>query len=99
MELMCKANSVLYFRDIMHVYFNNDNSVVKKYTLQKALDFTTQVIEYFNLANKYPNRREALKERIAAEHLLIKIEKLYNWGVNDKYLSYKEFLHNEISKW
>ena len=90
MELMCKAKSVLYFDEILYVYYKENNtSTIDNYTIRKALDFTTQTLEYMYLIDKY--KKTALKNRINIENYLSKITKLYDWIDNDKPYTYKEF--------
>ena len=47
MELMCKAKTLLYFDEILYVYYKEENaSTIDHYTVRKALDFTMQILEY-----------------------------------------------------
>lgn len=93
MELMCKAKTLLYFDEILYVYYKEENtSTIDNYTVRKALDFTMQILEYLYFADKYKDRKEYLMNRMEQEKYLLKISKLMDWIKNDKPYSYDEFL-------
>ncbi len=87
LELMCKAESMLYFKDKP-----NKNSTVDNYSIRKAIDFLDQTIEYFYIADKYPLKQEAMLRRVKLENYYKKIDKLYDWAKNGNLYTYKEFL-------
>lgn len=96
MELMCKAESLLYFDEILYVYYKEQNtSTNDNYTVKKALDFLTQTLEYLNLADKYKDKKDALIKMIKKKCYIDKVSKLEDWIINDRPYSYKEYLHNE----
>ncbi len=96
MELMCKAESLLYFNEILYVYYKEQNtSTTDNYSIKKALDFLTQTLEYLNLADKYKSKKNALIKMIEKEGYTDKVSKLENWIINDRPYSYKEFLYNK----
>ena len=93
MELMCKAKTLLYFDEILYVYYKEENaSTIDHYTVRKALDFTMQILEYLYFADKYKDRKQSLINRMEQEKYLLKISKLMDWIENDKSYSYDEFL-------
>lgn len=92
MELMCKAQTALYFSKIFNVYFRDGTATTDHYSIKKALDFTKQVLEYLRLVEKYPNRLNALQIRIENENYPKKIEKLCAAALNNAHYSYKQFL-------
>lgn len=93
MELMCKAKSILYFDEILYVYYKEKNeSTTDNYTVRKALDFTNQTLEYLYLADKYKEKRQWILKRINSENYIDKITKLYNWVKNDIPYTYHKFL-------
>lgn len=93
MELMCKAKTVLYFDEITYVYYKEiDKSTVDNYTLRKALDFTTQILEFLYFIEKYPDKQYALLKRTEREDYKSKITKLENWAKNKKVYTYKSFI-------
>lgn len=93
MELMCKSKSLLYFDEILYVYYKEkDTSTTDNYSVRKALDFLTQTLEYLNLADKYKDRKEALIKMIEREKYIDKVSKLEDWIINDRKYSYKEYL-------
>lgn len=92
-ELMCKAKTLLYFDDILYVYYKEKGtSTIDYYTLQKALDFTTQTLRYLYFADKYRDKKQFIMNRIEQEQYLSKISKLIDWIQNDNYYTYNEFL-------
>lgn len=94
LELMCKANSFLYFDDIMYIYYKEENtSTVDNYNVRKALDFTIQTLEYLYLADKYKDKKEFIIKRIEQSKYESKISKLIDWVKNDRSYTYKEFLN------
>lgn len=99
MELMCKAESLLYFNEILYVYYKEQNSsTIDNYSVEKALDFYIQTLEYLNLADKYKNKKSALIKIIEREAYVDKIKKLEDWIINDRPYSYKQFLENNTNK-
>ena len=96
MELMCKAKTLLYFDEILYVYYREQNtSTTDNYSVKKALDFLTQTLEYLNLADKYKDKKDALIKRIEKEAYIDKVQKLEDWIINDKPYSYTEYLYNK----
>lgn len=96
MELMCKAKTLLYFDEILYVYYREQNtSTTDNYSVKKALDFLTQTLEYLNLADKYKDKKDALIKRIEKEGYIDKVQKLEDWIINDKPCSYTEYLYNK----
>lgn len=94
-ELMCKAKTLLYFNDILYVYYKEKGTATTDdYSVRKALDFTTQTLEYLYFADKYKDKKEYLIKRIEKEGYLDKVSKLENWIINDRTYTYKEFLYN-----
>lgn len=92
-ELMCKAKTLLYFDEILYVYYKEENtSTIDNYTIRKALDFTTQTLEYLYFADKYKEKKQYLINRIEQENYLLRISKLEDWIENDRPYTYKEFL-------
>ncbi len=92
MELMCKAESLLYFDEILYVYYKEQNTLtIDNYSIKKALDFLIQILEYFNFADKYKEKKDALIKMIEKEGYIDKISKLEDWIINDRQYSYKEF--------
>ena len=80
MELMCKAKTLLYFDEILYVYYREQNtSTTDNYSVKKALDFLTQTLEYLNLADKYKDKKDALIKRIEKEGYIDKVQKLEDW--------------------
>lgn len=93
LELMCKAKTLLYFDEILYVYYKEKNkSTVDNYTIRKALDFTMQTLEYLYFADRYKDKKQFLMKRIEQSQYEIKISKLIDWVKNDKPYTYKEFL-------
>lgn len=93
LELMCKAKTLLYFNEILYVYYKEENtSTIDNYTVRKALDFTIQVLEYLYFADKYKDKKQLLIKRIEKEQYLLKISKLIDWVENDNHYTYNEFL-------
>ena len=93
MELMCKAENLLYFDGILYVYYKEKNtSTIDNYTVRKALDFTMQTLEYLYFADKYKEKKQFLIKRIEEANYLSRISKLENWVKNDTQYTYKEFL-------
>lgn len=92
MELMCKAKTLLYFDEILYVYYKEDNSTTDNYTVRKALDFTQQTLEYLYFADKYKDKRKFLITRIEKEDYLNKISKIIYWVKNNRPYTYNEFL-------
>lgn len=96
MELMCKAESLLYFDEILYVYYKEqNNSTIDNYSVKKALDFLVQTLEFLNLADKYKNKKNALVKIIEKEEYVYRIQKLQDWVINNKSYSYKEFLEKK----
>lgn len=96
LELMCKAESLLYFNEILYVYYKEQNaSTIDHYSVRKALDFFTQTLEFLNFADKYQNKKDSILKRIENEHYFNKLAKLENWVKNDKAYNYKSFLDNK----
>lgn len=93
MELLCCARSVLYFDRVLYVYDQDTNAVIADYSLQKAVNFLQQTLQYYVLVEQYPARRMALRQRIANEGYQAKIAKLSYWLTAEQPLSYHEFLH------
>lgn len=92
MELMCKAKTLLYFDEILYVYYKEKNTAtIDNYSVKKAVDFLTQTLEYFTLADKYKDKKESLIKRINKEGYIDKISKLEDWIINDRSYSYKEY--------
>lgn len=92
-ELMCKAKTMMYFDEILYVYYKEENtSTVDNYTIRKALDFTMQTLEYLYFADKYKDKKQFLINRIEQEKYLIKISRLIDWVEEDNKLTYDEFL-------
>lgn len=93
LELMCKAKTLLYFDEILYVYYKEENtSTIDNYTVRKALDFLIQTLEYLYFADKYQDKKQFLIRRIEQEQYLLKISKLIDWVENDKLYTYNEFL-------
>lgn len=93
MELMCKAKTLLYFDEILYVYYKEENtSTIDNYTVRKALDFTMQTLEYLYFADKYKDKKQFLLNRIEQEKYSLKISKLTNWIENNKPYTYDKFL-------
>lgn len=93
MELMCKAKTLLYFDEILFVYYKEKSaSTIDNYTVKKALDFTIQVLEYLYLADKYKDKKQALINRIKQEQYLLKISRITDWIENDNKYTYEQFL-------
>ncbi len=93
LELMCKAESMLYYKDNLYVYYKpNTNSTVDNYSIRKAIDFLDQTIEYFYLADKYPSKKDSMLRRVKLENYYKKIDKLYDWSKNSNLYTYKEYL-------
>ncbi len=93
LELMCKAKTLLYFDEILYVYYKEENtSTIDNYTVRKALDFSMQTLEYLYFADKYQDKKQFLIRRIEQEQYLLKISKLIDWVENDKPYTYNEFL-------
>lgn len=93
LELMCKAKTLLYFDEILYVYYKEENtSTIDNYTVRKALDFTMQTLEYLYFTDKYKDKKQFLIKRIEQEQYLLKISKLIDWVENDKTYTYDEFL-------
>lgn len=93
LELMCKAKTLLYFDEILYVYYKEENtSTIDNYTVRKALDFTTQTLEYLYFADKYKDKKQSIIRRIEQEQYLLKISKLMDWVENDNPYTYNEFL-------
>ncbi len=91
-ELMCKARSALFFKENLYVHYKpGNNSTVDNYTIKKATDFYTQMISYFYLADKYPNKKEFILNRIKIDNYYKKIDHLYDWIKNNNPYSYKDF--------
>lgn len=92
-ELMCKAESILFYKENFYVYYKpNSNSTIDNYSVRKAIDFLDQTIEYFYFADKYKEKKESILKRINTENYNKKIEKLYDWVKNDNKYTYKEYL-------
>ena len=92
LELMCKAKTLLYFDEILYVYYKEKNtSTVDNYSIRKALDFTIQTLEYLYLADKYKDKKIFLMKRIKQENYLQKVSKLIDWVENDHSYSYDKF--------
>lgn len=90
---MCKAKTLLYFDEILYVYYKEKNtSTIDNYTIRKALDFTMQTLEYLYLADRYKDKKQFLMKRIEESQYQIKISKLIDWVKNDKPYTYNEFL-------
>lgn len=93
MELMCKAKTLLYFDEILYVYYKEaNNSTIDNYTVRKALDFTLQTLEYLYFADKYKDKKQFLLNRIEQENYLNRVSKLTSWVKNNKPYAYNEFL-------
>lgn len=93
LELMCRAKTLLYFNDVLYVYYKEQNtSTIDNYTIRKALDFTEQTLEYLYFADKYKEKKQYLIKRIEQENYLLKISKLIDWVKYDKSYTYNEFL-------
>lgn len=93
MELMCKAKTLLYFDEILYVYYKEKkDSTIGNYTIREALDFTNQILEYLYLADKYKDKKRFLMNRVYKEKYLSKITKLCNWVEKDSPYTYHEFL-------
>ena len=91
-SLMCKAKSMMFFQEPLYVYYKPDtNSTVDHYTVRKATDFLQQTLEYFYLADQYPDKKEAILKRVCINNYIRRINHLYDWVVNDKPYTYKEF--------
>lgn len=90
---MCKAKTLLYFDEILYVYYKEENtSTIDNYTVRKALDFTMQTLEYSYFADKYKDKKQFLLNRIEQEKYSLKISKLTNWIENNKPYTYDKFL-------
>lgn len=93
LELMCKAESMLYYKDNFYVYYKpNKNSTVDNYSIRKAIDFLDQTIEYFYFMDKYPLKKDSILKRVKLDDYYKKIDKLYNWSKNSNAYTYKEYL-------
>lgn len=93
MELMCKAKTLLYFNEILYVYYKKENkSTIDNYTVRKALDFTKQTLEYLYFADKYKDKKQFLINRMEQENYSNRLSKLINWVKNDKPYTYNEFI-------
>lgn len=90
---MCEAKTLLYFDEILYVYYKEENtSTIDNYTVRKALDFTTQTLEFLYFVDKYKDKKQSLIRRIEQEQYLLKISKLIDWVENDNPYTYNEFL-------
>lgn len=93
MELMCKAKSMLFFKDNLYIYYkSNAESTIDNYSIRKAIDFLNQIIEYFYFTDKYPDKKDLIWKRIEFENYYNKIDKLYDWVKNENKYTYKEYL-------
>ena len=71
---------------------NYRKATIDKYTLRKALDFTTQTLEFLYFMEKYPDKKWALLKRNENEDYIDKISKLENWAKNNNSYTYKSFI-------
>lgn len=72
--------------------FEENTSTIDNYTVRKALDFTTQTLEFLYFVDKYKDKTQSLIRRIEQEQYLLKISKLIDWVENDNPYTYNEFL-------
>lgn len=93
LSLMCKAQSMLFFKEPLYTYYKpNTNSTVDNYSIRKATDFLQQTLEYFYLADQYPDKKQDILKRVSISNYVKRIEHLHDWVSNDKSYTYKEFI-------